>query len=57
MEVADLRTREAEAHHHAEEAEQMVSDLSDRVRKDGEDATQVVREHDELRRWDVESHQ
>jgi hypothetical protein len=35
----------------------MVSDLSERARKDGEDVTQVVRECDELRRRDAESHQ
>jgi hypothetical protein len=54
--VADLRTQEAEAHHHAEEVEKMVSDLSERVCKDGEDALQVMRECDELHRWDAESH-
>jgi pyrroloquinoline quinone (PQQ) biosynthesis protein C len=42
-EVADLQTREAEARHHAKEAEKMVSELSERARKDGEDATQTVR--------------
>jgi hypothetical protein len=30
------------------EAEKMVSDLSERARKDGEDAVHVVREHGEL---------
>jgi hypothetical protein len=35
----------------------MVSDLSKRARKDGEDTAQVMRECDELRRWDAESHQ
>jgi hypothetical protein len=56
-EAADLQTREAEACHHAEEAEKIVLDLSERARKDGEDAAQAVRERDELRRWDAESRQ
>jgi hypothetical protein len=38
VEVVDLQTQEAEARHHAKEAEKMVSDLSERVRKDSEDA-------------------
>jgi histidinol dehydrogenase len=50
VEAVDLQTREAEARHHAEEAEKMVSDLFERVRKDGRDAVQVMRERDELRR-------
>jgi hypothetical protein len=48
MEAANLWTQEVEARHHAEEAEKMVSDLSKRARKDGEDTTQTVRERDEL---------
>jgi hypothetical protein len=43
MEATDLQTLEVEAYHHAEEAEEMVLDLSERARKDGEDAAQVVR--------------
>jgi hypothetical protein len=35
----------------------MVLDLFERARKDGEDAAQVMRERDELCRWDAESHQ
>jgi hypothetical protein len=35
----------------------MVSDMFERAHKDGEDAAQVMRERDELRRWDAESHQ
>jgi hypothetical protein len=48
VEATDLWTREAEARHHAEEAEKMVSDLFERVRKDSKDAVQVMRERDEL---------
>jgi hypothetical protein len=46
--VADLRTQEAEARHHAVEVEKMVLDLSERARKDDEDAAQTVRKCDEL---------
>jgi DNA-binding PucR family transcriptional regulator len=35
----------------------MVLDMFERARKDGEDAAQVMRERDELRRRDAESHQ
>jgi hypothetical protein len=35
----------------------MASDLFERACKDGEDAAQVMRERDELRRRDAESHQ
>jgi hypothetical protein len=57
MEAADLWTPEVKACQHAEEAEKMVLDLSKRARKDGDDTVQVVRERDELRRRDAESHQ
>jgi 2-keto-3-deoxy-L-rhamnonate aldolase RhmA len=56
-EAADLWTWEVESHHHAEEVRKMVSDLSERARKDGKDAVQVVRERDKLHRRDAESHQ
>jgi pyrroloquinoline quinone (PQQ) biosynthesis protein C len=46
--VASLQTREAEAHQHAEEAERMVLDLSERAHNDGEEAAQVKKEHDKL---------
>jgi hypothetical protein len=49
MEAAELRTREAEAHRHAEEAEKMASDLSVRVHKDDEEDAQVMREGGNLR--------
>jgi hypothetical protein len=53
--VASLRTREAEAYQHAREAEKMVSNLSERACKDGEEAAQVKNEHDELCQRDVEA--
>jgi hypothetical protein len=34
----------------------MVSDLSERARKDGEEAAQVKNERDELRQRDAEAH-
>jgi hypothetical protein len=46
-----------EARQHAEEAERMLSDLSKRAYKDGEKATQVKEECDELRWWDAEAYQ
>jgi hypothetical protein len=33
----------------------MVLDLSERARKDGEEAAQVKNEHDELRQRDIEA--
>jgi hypothetical protein len=57
LEAADLWTQEAEAYHHAKEAEKMVSDLSKRAHKDGVDAAQVMRECDELHWRDAESRQ
>jgi hypothetical protein len=57
VEAVNLQTREAKARHHAKEAEKMVSNLFERVRKDGEDAVQVMRECDELRRRDAKSRQ
>jgi hypothetical protein len=57
VEAANLRTREAEARQHAEEAEKMVSDLSERAHKDGEEVMEVVKEHDEMHRWDAEVRQ
>jgi predicted Fe-Mo cluster-binding NifX family protein len=56
-EAWDYVITEVEARHHAKEVENMVSDLSERACKDGEDAAQAVRERDELHRWDVESRQ
>jgi hypothetical protein len=35
----------------------MASNLFERTRKDDEEDTQAIREHDELRWWDAESHQ
>jgi hypothetical protein len=55
--VADLRTWEAETRRHAEEAEKMALDLSERVCKDGEEVVQVVRERGELHQRDAEAGQ
>jgi hypothetical protein len=55
--VASLQTQEAEAHQHAKEAEGVVSDLSRRVRKDGEEAAQAKKKCNELRQRDAEAYQ
>jgi hypothetical protein len=46
-----------EAHQHDEEVEKAVSDLVEGACKDGEEATEDVRECDELRQWDAEVRQ
>jgi hypothetical protein len=53
--AANLRTREAEARHHANEAEKMFTDLSERSRKDDEEAMWIKKERDELLPRDAEA--
>jgi hypothetical protein len=44
-----------EAHQHAKEVEKMVSDVSERARKDGEEATQVKNKRDKLHQQDAKA--
>jgi hypothetical protein len=53
--VASLQTQEVEARQHAGEAKKIVLYLSERARKDGEEAAQVKNERDELRLRDAEA--
>jgi hypothetical protein len=46
-----------EACQHIEEAERMVSDLSKKPRRDGEEAAQVQKDRDELRQRDAKARQ
>jgi hypothetical protein len=47
-EVANLRTREAEARWHVDDVEKMFTDLSARSRRDDEKATWIKKDQDEL---------
>jgi hypothetical protein len=47
-EVANLRTREAEARWHVDDVEKMFTDLSVRSRRDDEEATWIKKDQDEL---------
>ena len=47
-EAASLRVWEAEAHHDADDAEKVFADLSEGSCRDGEEATRVRKERDEL---------
>jgi len=56
-EADGLRSRVAEAHRDADEAEKAFEALSVRSRKDDQEATRVRKERDELRQKDAETHQ
>lgn len=47
-EVANLRRKEADAHRHADKAEQSFADLIEKSRKDNVEAERVWKERDEL---------
>jgi pyrroloquinoline quinone (PQQ) biosynthesis protein C len=57
MEAVNLRTHEAKAHRHADEAEQTALELLERSRKDDEEATVIKTEWDELLQQDAVAHQ
>ena len=56
-EVDSLRSWVAEARWHADEAERAFEALSVRLWRDGEEATKVRKERDELLQKDAETHQ
>ena len=57
MEAVNLRWWEAEAHRDAEDAEKSFDELSERARRNQEEATRVWKEWDELLQRDAETHQ